>query len=123
MTPKSKGSRIAKKFDDEKVRMDLLPANALTEIAKVLTFGARKYDAWNWAKGMAWSRLIGAALRHLFAWARGEDTDPETGLSHLAHLGCCVVFLLEYEHGGLGVDDRYRLTKPQPMNGERRKKT
>lgn len=97
----------AEKHDGEKVRVDLLPTGALEEIAKVLTFGAHKYSAWNWAKGMAWSRLLGAAMRHLFAWARGESVDPESGLPHLAHLGCCVLFLIEHERCRLGVDDRF----------------
>jgi hypothetical protein len=35
-------------------------------------------------------------IRHLFAFARGVDKDPETGLSHLAHLGCNVLFLLHF---------------------------
>lgn len=96
------------KFDDNKLPLELLPTQALEEIAKVLAHGREKYAAWNWAKGFRWSRLIGAALRHLYAWARGEDKDPESGISHLAHLGCCVVFLLQHEISGLGEDDRFK---------------
>lgn len=96
------------KFDDDKVRLDLLPVEALEEISKVLTFGAKKYDAHNWRKGFTYSRLIGASLRHFFAWIRGQNNDVETGLSHLAHLGCCVLFLLTFEKTGTGVDDRFR---------------
>jgi len=97
------------KFDYGKTPLELLPTIALREIAKVLEFGAKKYDPWNWAKGMSWSRLAGAALRHLYAWLEREEKDPESDLSHLAHLGCCVLFLLTYEKLGLGTDDRYRL--------------
>jgi hypothetical protein len=96
------------KFDSEKPRMDLLPTVALEEIAKVLTFGAVKYSSWNWAQGLKWSRLLGAACRHLFAYMRGEDKDKETGLSHLAHLGCCVVFLLWHEKFRKDLDDRFK---------------
>lgn len=102
----------ALKYDKDKVPLELLAPTALTEIAKVLQFGAKKYSAHNWRKGMNWSRLLGAALRHLFAYIRGEDKDPETGLSHLAHLGCCVMFLLEYQLLGLGTDDRYGSQPP-----------
>lgn len=84
------------KKDAGKVGLQLLPFEALEEIAKVLDFGAQKYAAHKWRDGMKWSRLLGALLRHTFAWARGQDTDPETGRSHLAHAGCCVVFLLAY---------------------------
>ncbi len=84
------------KKDAGKTGLHLLPFEALEEIAKVLDFGAQKYAAHKWREGMKWSRLLGALLRHTFAWARGQDTDPETGRSHLAHAGCCVVFLLAY---------------------------
>lgn len=94
------------KFDEGKVRLDLLPFDALTEVAKVLTHGANKYGDRNWEKGMKWGRLLGAALRHLFAWARREDLDPETGLSHLAHAACSVLFLLTYTLRGIDGDDR-----------------
>jgi hypothetical protein len=95
------------KFDQDKVRMELLPPFAQEEIAKVLTYGARKYDPYNWAKGMPWTRVYGAAIRHLNAFARGEDTDPETGLSHVAHAACNLMFLLEYERFHPELDDRY----------------
>lgn len=98
---------VAVKADGDKVRPELLPVGPMLAIAEVLTFGAKKYADHNWRKGFKWTRLIGAAMRHLFAYARGENKDPETGLSHLAHLGCCVVFLLEHEQRGLGEDDRY----------------
>jgi len=101
-----------KKNDTGKIRWELLSVDAMEEISKVLTFGAEKYEDNNWRKGFDWSRLIGAAYRHLSAWHNGQDTDPETGLSHLAHLGCCVMFLLEHEKQKLGRDDRYR---PQPQ--------
>jgi hypothetical protein len=44
----------------------------------------------------------------MFAWWRGEDTDPETGLSHLAHAGCCLMFLMEYQRNSWGTDDRLK---------------
>ena len=95
------------KFDTDKVRTDLFPSHAFLEVSKVLTFGAQKYDDENWRKGMKWKRLTGAALRHIFAWVSGEDKDPETGLSHLAHAACCLVFLITYEETSTGEDDRF----------------
>lgn len=84
------------KLDSEKLPYHLLPGEALEEVVKVLDFGAKKYSERNWEKGMNFSRLFGAAMRHLWAWWKGEDRDPETGLSHLAHLTCCALFLLQY---------------------------
>ena len=95
------------KLDRGKPRMDLLSSIALEELAKVLTFGCKKYSANNWRGGIAWSRVIGAALRHIFLWMRGIDKDEETGLSHLAHAFCCIMFLLEYEVTRKELDDRY----------------
>lgn len=101
-----------RKDDAGKPRTDLLPAGALLEVAKVLGSGADRYGADNWRRGMAWRRLIGAALRHMFAFAKGEDRDPETGLSHMAHCCCCVLFLLTYQLEKLGHDDRAREGNP-----------
>lgn len=99
---------VAIKFDGAKPRTDLLPTLSLTEVSKVLDFGAHKYGENNWRIGFKWSRLIGASLRHIFAFMRGEDNDEETGLSHLAHAACCVLFLLEHILLKYGVDDRYK---------------
>ena len=82
------------KYDGEKVRMDLLEPSVLVEEAKVLTYGALKYEAWNWAQGINEDRLYGAALRHLAAAASGETFDPESGLYHLAHARCMLAFWL-----------------------------
>jgi len=95
-----------KKYDGGKPRMGLIDRHFKRVLAEVLTFGAKKYAAWNWAKGMDWSRLIDAAYRHLDAWVDGENIDPESGISHLGHLACCVMFLTAYEARGLGNDDR-----------------
>lgn len=91
-----------------KTRLDLIPFGAVRQIADVLAFGAEKYEAHNWCNGMEWSRVYAALLRHVTAWWEGEDLDAETGLSHLAHAGCCLMFLLEYERNGWGTDDRFR---------------
>ena len=96
------------KFDAGKPPMDLLSTEALIQTARVLEFGKAKYDSHNWRKGMSWSRLLGAAMRHLTAFNNGEDLDPETGLSHLAHLSCCTMFLLEYLKTHKELDDRYK---------------
>ena len=99
------------KYDEAKTRYDLIPPEALEQVARVLTFGAAKYDDRNWEHGISWGRVFAACMRHLWAWWRGEDRDPETGLSHLAHAGCCVFFLLTYEARGM-VDFDTRPTPP-----------
>lgn len=85
-----------KKYDGEKPRLYLLPPRTLVEVGKVLTFGAAKYDEHNWKKlDNLQNRYTGAALRHIFAHMEGEELDPETGLDHLAHALCCLMFKLE----------------------------
>ena len=96
----------ARKDDQGKPRYDLVPLQALEEVVYVLMFGAKKNGDHNWKKGMAWSRMYAAALRHLFAFWRGEDTDEDTGYLHLAHAACCILFLLSYQQTATGSDDR-----------------
>jgi hypothetical protein len=103
---------IGTKHDTGKPRWDLFPWDAGEEVVKVLNFGATKYEDRNWEKGIKYGRVFASTVRHLWSWfhshLRGEDgTDPETGLSHLAHAGCCVLFLLAYElRGKKEWDDR-----------------
>lgn len=103
-----KMSDEAKKFDDEKIRLELLPFAALEEIGKVFTYGAKKYADHNYRLGMKRSRLLAAALRHLFMWSKGVDRDEESGHYHLAHAGCCVLMLIDAHLHNLGTDDRWK---------------
>lgn len=100
------------KHDENKPRMDLLDWTALEGLAKVLTFGAQKYNAHNWRKGLEYSRVISAMLRHLSAVQRGEDIDPESGLPHIDHIGCCWMFLSNYTKTKPELDDRPHATNP-----------
>lgn len=85
------------KFDADKVRLDLIPYQAIEQVARVLTFGAAKYGEYNWARGINYSRLVRAAINHLQLWFRGQKHDQETGISHLAHAACCILFLIHYD--------------------------
>jgi hypothetical protein len=83
------------KFDGSKPRPSLIPPNALAQVLDVLEHGAKKYSADNWRKCEDWTRYYDAAMRHLMAWRVGERHDPDTGLDHLAHACCSLMFLLE----------------------------
>ena len=95
------------KLDTGKIRMDLLDPYAIEQLAEVLSFGSRKYAAWNWVGGIAYSRLTAALLRHVFAFLKGEDNDPETGLPHIAHAMCCCMFILGLSKRRDDCDDRH----------------
>lgn len=97
------------KFDGEKLRYDLLPVDALEEITKVFTMGAKKYGDRNWEKGITWGRIFAALLRHLFAFWVGEDYDKESGLLHTSHMAWNAVALLTYQKRKIGVDDRVKI--------------
>ena len=84
------------RFNEGKTRHDLVPAFAQEQYARVLTAGANKYADRNWEKGMAWSKVVASMKRHILAFERGEDFDPETGELHMAHVMCNAAFLTEY---------------------------
>lgn len=107
-----------RKDDNEKARMDLLPPDVLLEVARVLTFGAKKYAPRNWEKGIAYGRVIAGALRHIMAIMQGEDRDPETGLMHSAHAICCMMFLCGYQLRQMPeLDDRNWLADHEACEG------
>ena len=79
----------------KKLQYELMPQEALEGVVKILTFGAQKYAPYNWKKVRPIYRYYGALLRHLEAVRRGEWVDQESGLPHLDHAMCNVVFLRE----------------------------
>jgi hypothetical protein len=103
------------KFDSGKPELALLSPIFLEEVSRVLTYGKHKYAEHNWRKGLIWSRPLGAALRHIFSWMGGEDLDPETGISHLAHAACNLMFLIEFQKTNNGADDRYKIEVKPPL--------
>jgi hypothetical protein len=85
-----------RKFDSEKPEYGLLPPLCLDEVARVLTAGAKKYDRDNWKYVEDGPRrYFDAAQRHLWAYKRGENLDPETGMSHIAHAICSLMFIYD----------------------------
>lgn len=94
----------AKKNDQGKLRLDLLPIGPLLELGLVMTKGCR-YGDQNWRSGMKWSRCIAAMLRHLYKWLFGIKRDPE-GFHHLAAVMFYCAVLMEYEKTNKELDDR-----------------
>jgi hypothetical protein len=89
---------VGPKFDKEKPDYTLLPWDAVEDVVRVLDFGAKKYARDNWKYvDDAHNRYLAAAFRHMSAYAQGEQTDAETGLSHMAHAACCVLFMLSMD--------------------------
>ena len=87
-----------RKFDGGKLEYGLLPPLALEETVKVLTFGAQKYERDNWqVVPDSKRRYFDALQRHVWAWKQGEQMDTESGIHHLAHAMCCLMFLYEHD--------------------------
>ena len=104
-TPRDKFTE-GKKFDEGKLRFDLIPVRPLERVAEVYTIGATKYEDENWRKGIRWSRIFGAMMRHAWAWKRGETHDPKDGQHHLASVVWTALTLMEYEETCPELDDR-----------------
>jgi hypothetical protein len=97
------------KHDSGKPRMELIPFEALEEVAKVYTFGADKYDEFNWRKGLTYNRLLGATLRHISKFINGTDCDKESNLNHLAHAISNLLMIISFHKDGRNdLDDRYK---------------
>ena len=87
-----------RKDDSSKRRYSLLPKGAVNSVVDVLEFGSKKYADNNWQKVPdAKTRYYDAAMRHLDAWLNGDLKDAETGLPHLAHAICCLMFLMWFD--------------------------
>ena len=94
----NKPQPTGRKDDAGKPEYRLLPTRGIKAIVDVLTFGAGKYAPNNWQLVPdARDRYTDALLRHIFAWLDGETHDPESGLHHLGHAGCCLLFLMHFE--------------------------
>lgn len=88
------------KHDSGKTQYHLMPVSALETVNRVLMHGAQKYGDGNWRNvENAEQRYYNAAMRHMQAWLNNEETDPESGLPHLAHAVCSLMFLLEKNTG------------------------
>ena len=67
-------------------RFDLIPAEALLEVAIVLGQGAKKYGENNW-QGIPTNEHLNHAIQHLYAYLSGDRSD-----GHLSHAICRVLF-------------------------------
>jgi len=95
---KQTNPKEGRKFDQDKDRWDLLPINTILQIVRVLTYGAKKYAPNNWKHVKAsHSRYYAATMRHIESWWTGEINDQETGIHHLAHACCCLLFLIWFD--------------------------
>jgi len=77
-----------------KVPLSVVSAPVLMEIGLGMMEGARKYRRHNYRiAGVRASVYYDATMRHLMAWWEGENTDPDSGLSHVTKALACLSVL------------------------------
>lgn len=98
----------ADRFNTGKLNWGLVDFDSLEDMVKVLSFGAKKYSPHNWRKGLGTTEICESLIRHLQAYLRGEDLDPESGLSHIGHIQCNAMFLAYMNRYKPEFDNRYK---------------
>lgn len=96
------------RYNAGKTQWSLVDFDAIEDMVKVLEFGAEKYSANNWKKGLSVSEILDSMQRHINALRRGENIDLESNLPHWGHIGCNYMFLEYMMKYKLEMDDRYK---------------
>lgn len=112
----SQNSKEALRFDNDKLRFDLLPTEVVIELARAYSMGAIKYGDNNYRKGMAWNRCVRSAFSHFYKWLSGKAIDEETGCHHLALAAWNLLTLLYYEINKVGTDNRNKFNIDDNFN-------
>jgi hypothetical protein len=94
-------------YGDLKPPVHLVPPVAILQEAMVFKLGAQKYGPYNWRdNSVAVSVYYSAAMRHLTSYWDGEDLDPQSKESHLAHARASLAILIDALSCGNLIDDR-----------------
>lgn len=93
MANKKTNNNGAKRYNSGKTQWSLVDFKSLEGMVKILEFGAEKYGASNWKKGLKTTEVCESLMRHLFAYLDGEDNDQESGMRHIDHVLCNAMFL------------------------------
>ena len=108
--PESSSPKQGLRYDQGKLRWDLLPPDVMEELVRVYTKGAEKYAERNWELGMDWGKCLRALKSHLNKWEKGQQRDDEyPELYNLAMVMWNAAALLAYELRGIGKDNRPNL--------------
>lgn len=111
MSSKTTGSKL----DGGKEPITMVPVEGILGVAKAMQYGAKKYGRDNFRGGIAHSRLMDAAFRHLLAINRGEDVDSESGLQHAYHAAASVFMLIWMKENRPDLDDRWNQLQAQAI--------
>lgn len=97
----------ALRYNQEKLKWTLIDFDSLEDMTRVLEFGSKKYSAHNWKQGLPTTEIVESMMRHLHAYLRGENIDPESSLPHTGHILCNAMFLAYMEKYKPEFDSRF----------------
>jgi hypothetical protein len=117
------GKGTGLRFNQGKLRHDLVHPRAYEDFVQVLTDGANKYKPKNWENGLSWTSVLASLKRHITAIEKGEDYDYDpncseciagtckshSGRLHIAHAACNVHFLNAFYYIFPQGDDRTKI--------------
>jgi hypothetical protein len=83
----------ALRYNNGKAQWSLVDFKSLEPLVDVLEYGAKKYERNNWKKGLPVNENCESLMRHVIAFMDGENTDSESGCSHLGHIMANAMFL------------------------------
>jgi hypothetical protein len=89
-----------------KPRLSLIPQLALIETAKVFTYGANKYDEYNFSQGAKNTTYVDASLRHINKYLCNNNIDDESNLYHLAHAISNLMMVLDNDLINKSIENR-----------------
>jgi len=96
----------AARYNTGKLRWDLVDWEGIEEMLKVLEFGANKYAANNWQKGLHKKEILESTQRHLIKLFQDEEVDQESQLHHAGHIMCNMMFYLYHDRHSSFVSER-----------------
>lgn len=82
---KNESNTVAIKLDNGKPDLTDIPMEAMWQMGAAFTYGQKKYKKHNFRNGMLVSRLLAAAIRHIFQHLAGQTYDDESKVTHLGH--------------------------------------
>jgi hypothetical protein len=84
-----------KEMTDDKPRVELIPGTALLRLGKWYEEGAKKYEDWNWIKGIPLSTCLGSLLRHAYKYQMGDRSED-----HPAAIAFWANAIMHFEDAG-----------------------
>jgi Domain of unknown function (DUF5664) len=102
----------ALRYNAGKLPLDELDPLFMEEMFEVIRYGQKKYARMNWMKGAPATQYFGCIMRHLLKWYKGEDTDEESGCTHLGHIACNIMMAMYSMRKNKDYDDRpFKMSK------------